>query len=1474
MEVEEQQQGFDLQNSTEDGDDIDDILDDDPVGNVEFVPLEDESSVGDETEVEANLSDEENDQPGPGPTPAEAAVSNDKLGADSSSEHSSTKHMTPSDGSTSSVAEESSLLKGSDSAQGNIDGGAIDDQDMKTVGVSKEEEDHIAANKEETDREKNKSGLGDHVDVEDNDPQINIIDASPNNSDENSPGTSEGLESGQEEVNIINDTTGEGSKDAQHNNESNVSDASDKADTVNAVKGIDEGLEGEPVPAPTIVQEDGIIHSSQDPDFNKKKESHESMQELTDQKKHSADTAQDPGLSKHEEDYENPGSITEQESELPILDDASHTPDQIDLETVNEHMDLEEHEEPSDTLSDESVQDHDNDDDALDNKDSVQDDGAHQDQQSIEAGSAESEGGTKQGSESASDPIPDDVEGIIVLDGNVGDTLNSNVGNGIVGSQGTEESSDVENVDHDSDSKFEVNGGSDSSIRDITEAQTIAEKDASSSFAAGSLGENIEIGTLSDDPAGSILRPELGSSIAEEINSEDLSVSNAEDVESDQHHELASSEEGVTDQEQNFKKNYADFVEEQIRLGAVHVKGSDEEELNDVESAPGYTELDSLGDGDPEADKVSMDQELAVKEEEYLETVVDEVQGGLEAHEDGFSEELQSIRESGNDPEENEGTSGDLEKEPTVESNEHVAVDQNVDGSVNSLESEKSHQDNADDEAEAQISKSDTDIKTPDEFSESAETTVVQQILQHIMNQVSGTPESPVNSNTLINSPNSGEGENVASIITDNAEGINNEQEEIVHDEDQPNAVVQAHIPLVYEEDPPIKEEIQDEVETDSDDAEAGVDMRFQIFDETTTGSPLDYEYDGQGEGNEDNADSEKPSIAALVADDEDEDEDDENKEQNSPEEGDEEEEEEEEDDDDDDDDDDEEQPFTINSDGDIIYDKTTTGSSLDWLDVDEGNEKPQVAAIVAETEEEEDEGEDDEEDDGDKYYVDADGQTIFYKTTTGASLDWRDRTQFHSVESDNHVKDAVGQDEIVKQGQAAPGSMNEGQSQHIEQSHQEGQVVVGKDEVDEKPIVAAVEVAVADKQEKEAPKPPYQSKVVAIDGTTGVNGPLKLDAVRYPNGEVTEDESQYNKIKATDLEKLSRKDDDADVPLQLSHAFQKLEAGGITKAKFTEKRESLIASILDGILASRLEKAKTTVRPPTTVLLSTTERPSEIDTDDKEGEFPVSTLLSGIYKLVQSYITPKPTPSAVSTKINTAPPLPINVHSTKRDNPALHFEKLDLEHSNTDPFVQLKAPNLHHLRPEGESEEEQLFRRPLRRDPPRTISPFNSPALKVQEPPKVLIKEPESPVLESYQVVAGPLPLSAPVAEANGGRPLYPPRNFHRGGQPLDRQGSPSSAAAAVAATGPSQPSFLALRNRHASREPVKIALPDLISREAIRRSHGEENPEIDAQDSRYTFDPVDSLRNGDEHFRRKVLFRPSIGLFCAQQFCTVFFS
>merc|ERR1719431_1721714 len=153
---------------------------------------------------------------------------------------------------------------------------------------------------------------------------------------------------------------------------------------------------------------------------------------------------------------------------------------------------------------------------------------------------------------------------------------------------------------------------------------------------------------------------------------------------------------------------------------------------------------------------------------------------------------------------------------------------------------------------------------------------------------------------------------------------------------------------------------------------------------------------------------------------------------------------------------------------------------------------------------------------------------------------------------------------------------------------------------------------------------------------------------------------------------------------------------------------------------------------------------------DKKPAAFPVTELLNGIYKLIQGYI---PTRAEVDPSIETlendakiddlkhpnnieyfespnAEPL-YNVHNAPRDTTPFTTPKtlsdfedsVDFANSKTDPFQQLSAPDLTGLIPETEREEniQYIFASHVKKSPAITLSPFNSDALKVQEPPKVL---------------------------------------------------------------------------------------------------------------------------------------------------------
>ena len=152
-------------------------------------------------------------------------------------------------------------------------------------------------------------------------------------------------------------------------------------------------------------------------------------------------------------------------------------------------------------------------------------------------------------------------------------------------------------------------------------------------------------------------------------------------------------------------------------------------------------------------------------------------------------------------------------------------------------------------------------------------------------------------------------------------------------------------------------------------------------------------------------------------------------------------------------------------------------------------------------------------------------------------------------------------------------------------------------------------------------------------------------------------------------------------------------------------------------------------------------------DEEEKDTSFPVTDILNGIYKLVSSYVTLKPKPAAGDNEPSTTISTPtnpkqsimghINVHNMPRDQ--LFVEAFDEEHSQSDPFFQMQAPNLREdVPPNVNIDFSSIPVFPVKPNPPRaiTLSPFDSPALKVQKAPKIY----------DIGVAAGPLPLNAPI--------------------------------------------------------------------------------------------------------------------------------
>ena len=408
-------------------------------------------------------------------------------------------------------------------------------------------------------------------------------------------------------------------------------------------------------------------------------------------------------------------------------------------------------------------------------------------------------------------------------------------------------------------------------------------------------------------------------------------------------------------------------------------------------------------------------------------------------------------------------------------------------------------------------------------------------------------------------------------------------------------------------------------------------------------------------------------------------------------------------------------------------------------------------------------------------------------------------------------------------------------------------------------------------------------------EGIDNDGGTVRTDL----DGNEEETPVSYNNLPS---EKLSRKsDDDVATSVQDYNILLKDNPGPLDpgldelNAPLKEEEEeveggalgaSLIDTIIDAISggSSETQNARATTTTTTTTAAPPTPPPRRLPSKNVEEEgaaaneadsaFPVTDILDGIYNLVQSYITennedeasdedtaaaaaalrpaytfspapPAPAPAPAPAP-PPAPPLPINVHNAPRRDPLIRGpEPVDTVHSNTDPFVQLQAPNLRQT--EQRDDDDVLFPVPAAKDPPRTISPFDSPALKVQAPPKNLLQE-------GGVQVAGPIPLTAPVdpqqdseglsssssssssspsSLSSSGRPLFLPGNFLRGGGNLKEKLPPKS--------------FLSRRNsQEATRAAVSINLPG-----SLPLSSKSDSASAD-------FDATESIRRGDRHFRR----------------------
>lgn len=378
-------------------------------------------------------------------------------------------------------------------------------------------------------------------------------------------------------------------------------------------------------------------------------------------------------------------------------------------------------------------------------------------------------------------------------------------------------------------------------------------------------------------------------------------------------------------------------------------------------------------------------------------------------------------------------------------------------------------------------------------------------------------------------------------------------------------------------------------------------------------------------------------------------------------------------------------------------------------------------------------------------------------------------------------------------------------------------------------------------------------SQIVSIQQSSNVNGPLVLDNVQYYDD--PDDREDYAEA-LVDLQKLPRREDS-----DIAHLNDHNDIIDLQELDHQDDvKDDLLTTLVDGFLvpkgdepAKKLEnKDKNKAKISITVEGSADSEDKKeandvIQEEEKEPSFPVSDIISGIYKLVASYITTTPKPATEAPQIpETAAISHINVHNMPRDQLVLQdwdsSETADVKKNVlnaaplTDPFFQMTAPNLKaESNVNAHDDMVSLFPRPSKLEPARTMSPFDSPALKVQEPPAGL----------PSRGAAGPLPLNAPmdVGETVNAPPLpFLPGNFLRGSapeKPNPRGKRPS--------TGKVKTALLELRNSNSkTREPVNIPLPDLINETA----NNIPSNAVLSRDRRSVFDPVEALRSTDANF------------------------
>jgi hypothetical protein len=349
-----------------------------------------------------------------------------------------------------------------------------------------------------------------------------------------------------------------------------------------------------------------------------------------------------------------------------------------------------------------------------------------------------------------------------------------------------------------------------------------------------------------------------------------------------------------------------------------------------------------------------------------------------------------------------------------------------------------------------------------------------------------------------------------------------------------------------------------------------------------------------------------------------------------------------------------------------------------------------------------------------------------------------------------------------------------------------------------------------------------------------------------------------------TTLQSMAEEDEATETPIIV-----------IDDAIFTDDR--IVLDEEKDVAVTLSEETETTTKKTgeaTTVKVESEEdiQPSQNSTEQPEkrppSKYPITDLLNSIYRLVTGIRESSAAEAKAATRdteetdrVNKVEiqyfdsPLakPLNVHNARREpvpfttstgRPGAR-ESVDLANSNTDPFQQLSAPDLTGFIPEGDRElnVQYIFAAPARRqEPARTLSPFNSDALRVEEPPKVLVQEVQrteqepssfslSSLLPSFfsspadaVQVAGSLPVTVRDPAQQSRRPMKPaPASagllsslFSR---PTSRRPAARPRTRPLRPDVPSQGRFIPVVPERQRGKPVSITLPQQGEEAADRR-------------------------------------------------------